>query len=389
MYPSNSSRWIKGPDFLLHNEQLWPEIDNKFNVNNKELLEERIETNSIHIIQNALKCISVIDFTRYSSYRKLFRVMAWVFKAKNIFLKRSSTSKKTLSYEEFQESKLYLFKVVQNYSFRIEIDNIENKVPLERDCNIRKLCPFIDDTGLLRVKGRLENALFMKYSARHPIILPKDHSLTTLIIRQFHEDLAHQNRKLILNEIKMKFYIPNLKRQLEKVSRNCMFCKIKSAKITQPMMNSLPIERISPFIRPFSFTGLDYCGHYFIKNKRSTDKVWIVLFTCMSTRAIHLEVVNSLKSNNCLLAVSNFINRRGIPIQLRTDNAGYFLKSKKLLSEIISLEDIERNIAKYNIKWVTNTPDSPHMGGAWERLIKCVKRVLDVTIKSSITFRSI
>lgn len=101
----------------------------------------------------------------------------------------------------------------------------------------------------------------------------------------------------------------------------------------------------------------------------------------MSSRAIHLEIVNELlKSVKCLLAISNFINRRGIPIQLRTDNAGYFLRSRKLLSSIISLEDIERNTEKYDIKWVTNTPESPHMGGAWERLIKCVKKVLDVSI---------
>lgn len=380
MIPSNGSRWIKGPEFLQLEETFWPKEEKPTNIVEKEMLEERTKFLSINVIG---RCEFLIDFTKFSSYRKVVRIMAWVYKAKNLFLKRPSTSSR-ISYEEFQEAKIYLFKTVQLNAFKSEVEKLGTGAPLKKESTIRKLCPFLDASGVLRVRGRLENAFFMKYSSKYPIILPKYNDFTMMVIRQFHEDLFHQNKKLVLNEIKMQFWIPNLKRQLEKVTSKCIFCRIKNAKIVQPIMGPMPVERITPFLRPFSYTGLDYCGHYFVKNGRKEEKVWIILFTCMCSRAIHLEVVNNLKSYNCLLAISNFINRRGIPIQFRSDNAGYFLKSRKLLSDILSLEDIEANMTKYNIKWVTNTPESPHMGGAWERLIGCVKRVLDITINCQI-----
>lgn len=305
-------------------------------------------------------------------------------KIKNICLKKHQSRSRVLSFDDFQESRKYLFRALQKNSFKKEMESLSLKTSLPKDSTVRRLCPYVDEDGVMRVMGRLENALFLKFATRHPIVLPKNHYLTTLIIRQFHEDLFHQNKMLIFNEIRTKYYIPDLKRQLTKVMSNCVYCKIRDAKPIQPIMSPLPVERITPFIPAFTYTGMDYCGHFLVKLGHKIEKAWIILFTCMSTRAVHLEVVRDLKSTNCLLAISNFISRRTIPSQIRSDNAGYFLKTKRLLPNIISFEDIERNMEKFEIKWVNNTPGSPHMGGAWERLIRCVKRVLNVTVNDKI-----
>lgn len=182
----------------------------------------------------------------------------------------------------------------------------------------------------------------------------------------------------------MKYWIPGVKQVLRQIERQCVKCKISKAKAGEALMGNLPIERQMPYVRAFSYTGIDFCGPFQTKSGRRINKCWILLATCMTTRAIHLEIVEKLNTENTLLRLSDFINRRGLPVRLRSDCASYFKSAKKRLHEILNSAAISDNMSKRNINWVHNCPGTPHSGGAWERLVKCVKRVLDFSMKDMI-----
>lgn len=141
-------------------------------------------------------------------------------------------------------------------------------------------------------------------------------------------------------------------------------------------MAPLPIARLQPFIRPFTYVGLDYFGPVLVKVGRSQVKRWIALFTCLTIRAVHLEVVHSLSTQSCIMAVRRFIARRGSPAEFYTDNGTCFQGASR---ELVREQVLARNDAlatvftNANTKWRFIPPAAPHMGGAWERLVRSVK----------------
>jgi transposase InsO family protein len=145
-------------------------------------------------------------------------------------------------------------------------------------------------------------------------------------------------------------------------------------------MGQLPAARVQPS-RPFAATGIDYGGPFTLKigGKRSklTQKAYLALFVCMSTKALHLELVSDLTTNAFLAALRRFVSRRGRPAQVYSDNATNFVSASKelklFLSRLKSSEEVCAYTASEGINWNFNPPHSPHFGGLWEAGIKSVK----------------
>ncbi|XP_062533330.1 uncharacterized protein LOC134202319 [Armigeres subalbatus] len=142
-------------------------------------------------------------------------------------------------------------------------------------------------------------------------------------------------------------------------------------------MAPLPAARITPGMRPFSFAGVDYCGPINVTVGRRTEKRWICLFTCLTTRAVHLDVAHNLTTQACLMAIRRFICRRGKPIEFFSDNGTNFKGASKLMVQAIDGE-CEDVLTDSRTRWNFNPPSAPHMGGAWERLVRSVKAALTV-----------
>lgn len=139
-----------------------------------------------------------------------------------------------------------------------------------------------------------------------------------------------------------------------------------------------------PYVRPFSYTGLDYFGPISVTIRRQREKRWIALFTCLSVRAVHLEIACDLSSDACLLCIRNFVNRRGVPIQIRSDNGTNFVGIRKELNGVTDFLDNAKMIdglSPLGIEWKFNAPANPSAGGVWERLVQSVKKVLCVILK--------
>lgn len=166
---------------------------------------------------------------------------------------------------------------------------------------------------------------------------------------------------------------------MKSVRRACQECKIRDAKPVAPEMADLPPARLASFTRPFSYIGIDYFGPMMVTVGRRNEKRWGVLITCLTIRAIHIELAHSLSTDSCILAIRNFIGRRGTPLEIYSDNGTNFHGAdNELRKEIQQIEKskLQETFTSSTTKWLFNPPASPHMGGSWERLIGSVKKVL-------------
>ncbi|XP_055633290.1 uncharacterized protein LOC129773670 [Toxorhynchites rutilus septentrionalis] len=140
-------------------------------------------------------------------------------------------------------------------------------------------------------------------------------------------------------------------------------------------MAPLPLARLAVYNRPFSYVGVDYFGPLLVKQGRSNVKRWIALFTCLTVRAVHLEMVHSLTTASCISCIRRFVCRLGSPVEFFSDNATNFHGAERILREQIN-NGIQATFTNSNTKWTFIPPGAPHMGGAWERLVRSVKTAM-------------
>ena len=148
-------------------------------------------------------------------------------------------------------------------------------------------------------------------------------------------------------------------------------------------MADLPLDRVSPDEPPFTNVGVDYFGPFGVKHGRSVVNRYGFIFTCLATRAIHLEMASSLDTDSFIHALRRFIARRGQVKELRSDNGTNFVGAQRELKEAIegwNQGQIHDILLQKGINWIFNPPAGSHHGGVWERLIRSVRKVLNSTL---------
>ncbi|XP_065356313.1 uncharacterized protein LOC135950711 [Calliphora vicina] len=201
------------------------------------------------------------------------------------------------------------------------------------------------------------------------------HRFTQLFVAHVHNKMRHQNFEATIGEIRKRFRIPRLRNLLRKTTSNCNICKIRRAVPVAPFMGSLPSDRLTPYVRPFTYTGVDYFGPLNVTIGRRHEKRWVALFTCLTIRAVHLEVAYDLSTDSCILAIRNFINRHGTPLKIRSDNGKNFVgvnQEAQRFDEVFDLVKIEDELSTRGIEWQFNCPHNP-AGGIWERMVQGFK----------------
>ena len=178
--------------------------------------------------------------------------------------------------------------------------------------------------------------------------------------------------------VNLKYVVLNLRWLLRNFENTRVMSRKRKAQTVTHMMADLPIERLGYKQPPFSNTGVDYFGPFLEPIRRNTEKMWGFLFTCLITRAVHIEVVPSLDTSSCELGVERFIARRGTPTTIMSDNGTNFVGAQKeLLACVESWNKLPPSVfVQKGIKWKLNPPSAPHHGWSWERLVRSVKRVL-------------
>ncbi|XP_043467543.1 uncharacterized protein LOC122501846 [Leptopilina heterotoma] len=286
--------------------------------------------------------------TRVSSLSKLIRTTAYCFHFAKKLLNQDTDFPTYLTSDELKHSVEVWIKLIQKDYFSDTITALDFNRPLSTKSSLIKLTPFLDQNSVLRVKDRLENSFF-SYDEKHPTILPKNSRFSELLVLQAHHEALHCAR-------------------------------FRAATPTQ-LMGQLPAERIT-ICKPFTFTGLDYAGPYYVITSKGrgikSTKGYICLFVCLCSRAIHLELVSDLETQTFLVAFKRFISRRGKCVKVFSDNDRNFVGAERELKVLFSgaksiFPKIAESLANQEITWSFIPPHSPHFGGIWEAGIKSVK----------------
>ena len=414
---TNQSRWCTGPEFLLQdniksvhlnltktasvtlNECINPSAQLESNADKITIKEQdRIDTSIPYSKSDIQKqhILMCINWYHYSSFITLIRHLSWILKLKLNWIKRKRGIEERenfrfLTTAEINQSRIVLLRQAQLESFSNEYNLMSSSKPIPSNSKLIGLNPIFDE-GLIKVGGRIRHANIPKES-KHQIILFKGHPLTQLITRNVHEDNLHVGREHTLAIIRQQYWIPRCRGMIRRILSNCVKCKKERAMPESLLMGDLPKERVKFGEKPFSNTGVDYFGPYHVKKNRETrstkalTKRYGVIFTCLATRAIHIELAGDLSTDSFLLALRRFISRRGNVRVMRSDNGTNFVGANNELNLCIKQLDQIR-LHKFsnhkNIEWIFNPPASPWMGGVWESLVKSVKTGLKAIVKDRI-----
>ena len=225
---------------------------------------------------------------------------------------------------------------------------------------------------------------------KFPIILPGKSHIANLIVKHCHEQVNHHGRGMTINEVRSCGYwiVGGSSAVASHISKWVQCRKLRGVAEEQKMAD-LPLDRSEP-APPFTFSAVDYFGPWLIKEGRREVKRYGVLFTCMASRAVHLESANSLDTSSFINALHCFICRRGPVCQLRSDQGSNFVGAKRELKEAVAEFDdsqIKEELLKNNCDWMTfkmNVPSASHMGGIWECQICTVRSVLSAILEKNV-----
>ena len=251
------------------------------------------------------------------------------------------------------------------------------------------LTPYPDEKGLLRVGGRITHAN-LPCDNKHPVILPSKHPLSNGIIKAFHWKHLHMGTDLILSQLRQHFWIIRGREAVKRIGRQCNACIKERVKTSHQRMADLPKERLATNKHPFCHTAVDYFGPLDIGLSRNrTDKRYGALFTCLTTRAVYLDLAVSLSSEDFLNVLRRFIATYGTPETIHSDNGTNFVGAEKEL--VLQLKEMENKgelqdwTKNKGIRWKFQPPSAPHFGGAHESLVRSTKlalyRALDIEKK--------
>ncbi|XP_045446731.1 uncharacterized protein LOC123654918 [Melitaea cinxia] len=256
----------------------------------------------------------------------------------------------------------------QSQEFSNEILSLQTKKPVIKQ--FRKLNPFIDDSGVLRVGGRLSRS-GLEYEHKHPALLPSDHPLTYLIIDHIHRSYCHPGVNTTIFLLLRQFWVVSAKRAVRRVLSKCIKCYRLHPQPLQPFMSDLPAYRVNQ-VKPFSVVGVDFGGPFRIKlgphRGAKIDKAYLCVFVCLATKAVHLEVVSTLSADGFIATLRRFVARRGRCTTIHADCGTNFVGARNQLSSLM-----ENASHAERIEFKFNPPSAPHFGGVWEIQIKAAK----------------
>jgi hypothetical protein len=241
-----------------------------------------------------------------------------------------------LTVAELRNAELNIVRYVQSTSFPGVIKILgsqpakigtDQKKTL-KDSSLQKLNPELKD-GTLVVGGRLKHA-GMNDEAKHPIILPYTHRVTDLVIEQVHIEVRHMGQESsVLSALREHYWILKGRSAVRQVISRCLECQKAKNKPGKQLMADLPEERVTPNKPSFTATGVDYFGPLEVKQRRSKVKRYCCISTCLSVRAVHIEIAHSLDTDSMINALRRFICLRGCPEIIRSDRGTNFKGADK------------------------------------------------------------
>ena len=318
------SCWLKGPLFLSTPERPFhpkTSVQGLLKSSNSATLHENVTL----VSEGTVTTAKIFPWEKCSSYAKVLRIMAYVMRVHPKH-KRFRTMNKSLQDPfEMDIAHQIVQYLAQDESFSgIRKQLFENKC-ISRSSPLLQYSPFVGSAGLIWSTGRIQRLEGVAFDMKHPILFDARHPVVTLFLSHLHCSHHHQGVDYLRAGVQRKYGILKLRSVLRSIHSRCIFCRKRRAQTITPLMSDLPKERLSPQSPVFWNTGVDYFGPFHVFVLRSTEKRWCFLFTCLTTRAIHIEIVSSMDTSSCIMKIERFITRLVISAVFRN----FFLVSNE------------------------------------------------------------
>ena len=386
MFPSQLAQfelWWYGPPWLKNNVKGWGPPSSKIEFPEHPIPSEERELPEMAFVALSTD-LSLIE--RTSSYDRLIRITAWMFRFVRHCRKRDKqTSHSTLAVHELDHAEEFWCCTVQSLAFQEDITYLKMKGAFRQSSKLLKFHPFLDSKGLLRAGGRISEAR-VPYAKRHPILLPGNHVFTELLIASEHRRLLHAGATLVSASLSRKFCILNGRRTIRSIIQRCVKCRKVAAKPKPQIFGQLPADRINPG-PVFNCVGIDYAGPLLIKSgpvrKPVLKKSYVAVFVCFATKAVHLELVSELTTAAFIATLRRFIGRRGIPRTIWSDHGSNFIGAEREIQQLLregGSKQVADFCASQKINWTFSPEHAPHFGGLWEAAVKSFKTHIKIVL---------
>ena len=356
--------WWQGPPWLTKQSSTWPTAS---------------ETVPLKSLATQVAHADVFD--RFSCLNRLLRAL---LRCRRLLLRRrDSTMPAPLSPITVTELRLAFITCVrlsQRCRYALEIEDLTGGQPVSTSSSLRTLAPFIDETGILRVGGRLDHS-DLPFDEKHPVILDGRGRLARMIINWAHLRALHGGYRLTHSHVMKRAWLIGARARIKARLRECMTCAKTLARPSSQIMAPLPAARVTASL-PFSRCGVDYAGPFQVLRSKGrglrATKGYVAVFVCLNTKAVHLELVGDLTTASFLGALTRFIGRRGRPTEIWSDNATNFkgadAELRRLMNEAnMNWQNVGTSLAADGISWRFIPPSAPHFGGLWEAGVKSMK----------------
>ena len=369
-------RWMHGPEFLRLAPEHWPALGKlpPLDAGDPEVKKPVVTSFTVQAPAKEHPVEKLV--ASYSNWSRLLRALACFTMAADVCRKKIAPTSEDRA-EHVQKAEEALVAHVQARHYGQEIGVLTKGGKLDASSSLTRLGPVMKE-GVLVVPGRLSNA-HLPEQAKAPVILPSQHQAVEALVRHVHEKTAHSGQEYVLAELRRRYWVVGGSSLVKRVLANCLQCKKRRARPCSQQEADLPPDRVTPGEPAFSSVGVDYFGPIPVKRGRGQEKKYGCLFTCLATRAIHIEVADTLGADSFINCLQRFMARRGEPKLILSDNGTNFVGAERELRREMTAWNtgrIQDELNERGIRWLFNPPAASHMGGVWERQIRTVRKVL-------------
>ena len=390
--PTGLEPWLKGPEFLLETADSWPEEP----VVSVAVPEAEVKSAPVALVSVSAGSCGPFDrlVSHFSSFFRMKRAVAWYRRflqvlrngsyrrwrlARQRGLRPREHGEETgLTVSDLSEAERVVLRYVQSGLAEYPGESCDDgPIEVRRSSPLSKLHPQMRN-GLLVVGGRLDRSQSIYQGEKHPVILPRKHHVTRLVIREAHERVGHEGRDHTFWEVRRRFWVIGAGAEVRSLVRSCVTCRKVNARPQQQLMAELPRERVSTGTSAFCSVLLDVFGPIMVKTGRSERKRYGLMCVCVLTRGVHVEILDSLRTDSLINAVRRICARRGQISQVRSDMGtnltGADRELREALSEV-SQSDLQRAALQQGIDWTFNPPTASHFAGGVERQIRTFRKI--------------
>ena len=382
-----SSRYHAGPEFLKDENHV---TDLEVHLPNSSVSAEI----STEISANPASCEPVmtntlIDLSRFSQLRRAINSMAYVFQYIHILKSKTSTNPSSASSDTHRQ-RAWRCLVLQEQlrDFPDVVNFLTGPSRPKRDIPplVSQLNLFLDKDGIVRVKskfGRWQSDPNFAF----PILLCHSNYLLKLVIKDLHIKFCHAGIYTVIRELKKKLYIFRAFSTVKKVVSQCITCKKIHSRNIKTNQNAYRDFRANPPNVPFQSIFLDHLGPFRVRRGSETVKAWLLLVTCLWSRAVALYVCSDVSTKEFLTALQVHILREGLPAEIYSDLGGAFVSGSQAVRDALDREPLHSYCLENNI----NKPEfhhyprgNPERGSLVESCVKLVKHLFNSAVSNNV-----